>query len=234
MKVILFDLDGTLLPMDQERFTGSYFKMLAARMAPLGYEPKKLVDSIWAGTAAMVKNDGSRTNEQAFWEKFTEIYGPDAIRAHPQLEDFYANEFNRAKEVCGFNPLAAETVRRIRDAGFPVALATNPIFPAIATENRIRWAGLAPEDFLLYTSYENCRYCKPNPLYFADVAEKLGVRPEDCLMVGNDAVEDTAAEQTGMEVFLLTDCLLHHEGLDLSRYPQGGFPELLEYILKKN
>jgi len=31
--------------------------------------------------------------------------------------------------------------------GFRVALATNPIFPAIATEKRIRWAGLTPEDF---------------------------------------------------------------------------------------
>ena len=63
---VLFDLDGTLLPMDNDAFTKGYFKLLAAAMMLHGYEPQKLVDSIWAGTAAMVKNDGSRTNEEAF------------------------------------------------------------------------------------------------------------------------------------------------------------------------
>ena len=63
LTTILFDLDGTLLPMDNDAFTKGYFKLLAARLAPLGYEPAKLVDSIWAGTAAMVKNDGSQNNE---------------------------------------------------------------------------------------------------------------------------------------------------------------------------
>ena len=74
---ILFDLDGTLLPMDQEAFTTGYFKLLAKKLAPYGYEPKSLVDAIWAGTAAMVKNDGSCTNEQAFWKKFAAIYGEE-------------------------------------------------------------------------------------------------------------------------------------------------------------
>ena len=72
-KAVLFDLDGTLLPMDQERFTKTYFQLLAAKLAPLGYDPAKLVDSIWAGTAAMVKNDGSCTNEEAFWRVFSQI-----------------------------------------------------------------------------------------------------------------------------------------------------------------
>ena len=58
-EIFLFDLDGTLLPMDQEAFTTGYFKLLTKKLAPHGYEPKSLVDAIWAGTAAMVKNDGS-------------------------------------------------------------------------------------------------------------------------------------------------------------------------------
>ena len=54
---VLFDLDGTLLPMDQDLFTKGYFKLLAAKLAPYGYEPKQLIDAVWAGTAAMLKND---------------------------------------------------------------------------------------------------------------------------------------------------------------------------------
>ena len=63
IKNILFDLDGTLLPMDQDKFANGYFSRLVKKLAPLGYEPQKTVDGIWAGTAAMVKNDGKTTNE---------------------------------------------------------------------------------------------------------------------------------------------------------------------------
>lgn len=34
LTTILFDLDGTLLPMDNDAFTRGYFKLLAARLAP--------------------------------------------------------------------------------------------------------------------------------------------------------------------------------------------------------
>ena len=119
---------------------------------------------------------------------------------------------------------------KLKAAGYRVLLATNPIFPAIATENRIRWAGLEPEDFELYTTYENSCHCKPNPDYYRDILDRLALDPAECLMVGNDATEDTAAELTGMQVFLLTDCLINKENKDLSRWPHGGFDELEKFI----
>ena len=81
IKNILFDLDGTLLPMDMEKFTQGYFKRLVMKAAPRGYEPEKLIKSVWAGTAAMVKNNGGITNEEAFWNKFSEIYGEEKTAA---------------------------------------------------------------------------------------------------------------------------------------------------------
>ena len=227
---ILFDLDGTLLPMDNAAFTKGYFKLLAARLAPLGYEPEKLVDAIWSGTAAMVKNDGSQNNEAAFWKRFSEIYGEKVLGDLPVFENFYATDFQQAKAICGFNPKAAETVRTAKNLGFRVALATNPIFPAIATESRIRWAGLQPEDFELYTTYENIGYCKPNPAYYQELLDQLNESPERCLMVGNDVAEDMIAEKLGMQVFLLTDCIINKEDANISLYPRGGFDDLLEHI----
>ena len=232
---VLFDLDGTLLPMDQDAFTTGYFRLLAKKLAPCGYEPKSLVDAIWAGTAAMVRNDGSRTNEQAFWQKFAAIYGEEKARAdQPLFEDFYANEFNTARDTCGFNPAAAETVHKLQARGYRVALATNPIFPHIATEHRIRWAGLTPGDFELYTTYERSTFCKPNVDYYREVARTLGVRPEQCLMVGNDAAEDMSARALGMDVFLLTDCLINAKSIDLSPFPQGDFAALNAYLDRLN
>lgn len=233
LSCVLFDLDGTLLPMDQEEFTKAYFHLLAKKLAPRGYAPKELVDAIWAGTAAMVKNDGQCSNEEAFWRRFAQIYGPQVLEDKPIFEDFYAHEFQQAQAVCGFTPKAAETVAQIKALGCRVALATNPIFPSVATESRIRWAGLEPEDFALYTTYENTGHCKPNPAYYSEIASRLAVEPENCLMVGNDAQEDTAAALAGMKVFLLTDCLINKDGGDISAYPQGSFEQLLDYVKKE-
>ena len=227
---ILFDLDGTLLPMDQEQFVKYYFGMLVKKLAPHGYDPNLLIDGIWKGTGAMVKNDGDLSNEDVFWNCFNQIMGKNAREDEPLFRQFYENEFNGAKAACGFNPKGAEAVKSIKDMGFRVALATNPIFPAIATENRTRWAGLDVSDFEYFTAYENSRHCKPNPAYFQDVCNALGVSPEECIMVGNDAIEDTAAEKLGIRVFLLTDCLINKDGRDISQYPQGSFDDLMNFI----
>lgn len=230
IKIVLFDLDGTLLPMDQDVFVGSYFKLLAEKLAPRGYDPKQLVGDIWAGTAAMVKNTGETTNEEVFWKKFEEIYGEHVRDDEPIFDAFYRNEFQQVQAVCGHNPMAAEVVHHLKEKGLRVALATNPIFPAVATESRIRWAGLIPEDFELFTTYENSSHCKPNPDYYRDILEELGAKPEECLMVGNDVTEDMIAEKLGMSVFLLTDCLINKENKDISSYPHGDFSQLLEFI----
>lgn len=230
INTILFDLDGTLLPMDQEKFVNGYFKMLAAKLAPYGYEPQQLINAILAGIEAMIKNDGSQLNEDAFWKRFVEIYGDKVLTDKPVFEDFYKNEFKDARSFCGFNPKAAETVRSLKDKGYRVVLATNPLFPSIATESRIRWAGLEPSEFDLYTTYENTSYCKPNLDYYRDILKRIDCRPEECLMVGNDVGEDMVVEALGLQVFLLTDCLINTQKKDITAYPHGSFEQLLSML----
>ncbi|MDY4114621.1 MAG: HAD family hydrolase [Blautia sp.] len=230
INTILFDLDGTLLPMDQEKFVNGYFKMLAAKLAPYGYEPQQLINAILAGIEAMIKNDGSQLNEDAFWKRVVEIYGDKVLTDKPVFEDFYKNEFQDARSFCGFNPKAAETVRSLKDKGYRVVLATNPLFPSIATESRIRWAGLEPSEFDLYTTYENTPYCKPNLDYYRDILKRIDCRPEECLMVGNDVGEDMVVEALGMQVFLLTDCLINTQKKDITAYPHGSFEQLLSML----
>ena len=213
IKAVLFDLDGTLLKMDQDEFVKVYFKLLAGRMAPKGYQPEKLIECIWAGTKAMIKNDGSCRNEEVFWNCFEETFGEKAMKDKAYIDAFYAGDFEKAKVACGFNGKSAELIHKLQEKGVPVILATNPLFPAVATGKRIRWAGLEPEDFLLYTTYENSHYCKPNPKYYQEILQKVGFRPEECLMVGNDVQEDMVAGQLGMKVFLLTDCLINKENM---------------------
>lgn len=233
MKAVLFDLDGTLLPMDQDVFIKTYFAGLVKKLAPHGRQPDTLIRSIWAGTGAMVANDGGCTNEEVFWRSFAEFFGPDVRNDEPILNDYYANEFQQVREVCGFDPRAKQIVDGLHRAGVQVILATNPLFPAIATHSRIRWAGLQPEDFSLVTTYENSRHCKPNPDYYRDILAQLKLDAADCIMVGNDVDEDMVAQQLGMQVFLLTPCLINKHGADIHRWPHGGFDELLAFLQKQ-
>ena len=228
---VLFDLDGTLLPMDQDTFVKAYIKGLTVAAEPAGYSPMIFSTAIMAGTAAMVKNNGEKTNEEVFWDTLERTYGESVCGDIHLFDEFYATDFQKIKNVCGFTPKAAELIQHIKEKGYRVALATNPLFPQVATESRIRWAGLSPDDFELYTSYENSRYCKPNPDYYQEVVKNLGVNPEECLMVGNDAQEDMIAETLGMKVFLLTDCLINKYDVDISKYPNGDFDTLIDYII---
>ena len=228
---ILFDLDGTLLPMDQDIFLHSYLKRLATYMAPYGYDPKQIVPSIIKGTGEMICNDGSRTNEEAFWTFFAGVYGEETLKDKPLFEEFYRTEFQKVADDCGHTPESGKLIKLLKENGFRLVLATNPLFPSIATESRMRWAGLDASDFELYTTYENSSFCKPNPKYYQEILNTIGCSAEECVMVGNDVGDDMVAESIGMNVFLLTDCLINKNNEDISRYPNGGFDALRDYLL---
>ena len=230
IKAVLFDLDGTLLPMDQDTFIKAYLGGMAKKLAPHGYDPEVLVKAVYAGMKAMTTNDGSNTNEVAFWNAFTSILGEKVREDMPIFDDFYRNEFQDVKNICGFLPEAATTVRKLKEMGYRVALATTPMFPSIATESRIRWAGLELDDFEIFTTYEHYHFCKPNLNYYKELIEKMGLQPEECLMVGNDVGEDMVTEELGMKVFLLPADLINKVGKDVSQYPQGNLTDLLKFV----
>lgn len=229
-RAILFDLDGTLLPMDMEVFTKGYFKLLAAKLAKYKLEPQKLMEAVWSGTAAMVKNDGKASNEARFWEAFEKITNLPREEVNAECLEFYDNEFNQAKIFTGENPRAKWAVKIARQKAPMVVLATNPLFPLAGQNTRLGWLGLSKEDFDLVTSYEQDCYCKPNPKYFETICARIGVKPEECLMIGNDEGEDIAAASSiGMDCYLVTDCLVKKEGF-LWQGQRGTFEEMIQML----
>lgn len=226
---VLFDLDGTLLPMELEGFTNAYFGLLAKKAAPYGYDAKTLVDAVWKGTKAMIKNDGAMKNCDRFWQTFAEALGQEVLELRPVFDGFYANEFHGARAATGENPLAKRAVDGLKARGYQVILATNPLFPAVGVRTRLSWIGLAPEDFLEVTSYEEYSYSKPNPAYFGEILERTGKKPEECLMVGNDTSEDLSALELGLDVYLVKDCLINNGSRDISGIKQGSFAEFLSF-----
>lgn len=231
MNTFIFDLDGTLLPMpEQEKFLETYFKALSCKFANIGQDPQKLMKAVWAGTQSMVENDGTMTNEQRFWEVFCNAMGEEARQLEAVFEDFYLNEFVAAKATTFRNPRAKQCIDLLKKKGYLVALATNPLFPRVATHTRILWAGLAPEDFALITTYDNSSFCKPNLDYYKEVLLNIGKKPEECIMIGNDVKEDMCAASLGLDTYLLKECLICPEGADISMLKQGDFDDLYNMI----
>ena len=237
-KVVLFDLDGTLLPMDQDKFTKAYFGALIKKLAELGLpaqteeEQKRLAKAIWSGTYAMMKNDGSLANEERFFLDFSTILGEDVSYLKEMLDGFYQNEFNTVEAVCGKNPLVPRVISELKSRGYRVAVATNPLFPLRANERRLAWAGLSISDFEYCTCYENSRFCKPSLQYYMNILDVLGISADECVMVGNDVMEDMVARKLGMDVFLITDYIINVEDCDINDFPHGSWCDFEEFIKK--
>lgn len=193
-KAILFDLDGTLLDSNMDVFLPHYFKILSARMAHI-LPPDEFVSHLMRASNVMMANDGRATNEEVFAAAFYPLVGYSRQELEPVFMDFYANDFPALQQYTRRKPQARQVVRRAFDLGYDVAIATNPLFPATAIEQRMEWAGVGVADFpyRLVTTYENSRACKPNLLYFEQILETIGHRADACLVVGDEDMDMVAA-----------------------------------------
>ncbi len=229
-QAILFDMDGTLLPMDTEGFAKAYFKALAMELAPYGIAPDAMFKPFWAATKAMMQNDGTQLNADVFWHVFCSLTGTDRAVLEPVCDTFYANGFQAARAATTENPLAKEAIRLAREKAGKVILATNPLFPMQAQQARMDWIGLKENDFDLVTCYSSDRYCKPNPAYYQEICSRMALDPRQCLMIGNDDREDMyAAQALGMDCYLVTDCRLPLPENPWSG-PQGTFADMLAML----
>ncbi len=192
IRAILFDLDGTLLDSNMDVFLPHYFKMLSARVAHIA-PPDEFVSRLMQASNAMADNDGRATNEEVFAAAFYPLAGHSRQELEPIFLDFYANDFPSLRQYTRRKPQARQVVQQAFDLGFDVVIATNPLFPATAIEQRMAWAGVADFPYRLVTTYENSRACKPNPLYFEHILETIGCHAETCLVVGDEDVDMVAA-----------------------------------------
>lgn len=214
IRTVLFDLDGTLFPFDTDAFIQGYLRRLARFFAPL-VDPERLTASVLASTSRMVANtDPTLTNADVFWADFPARIGLSREELEPHFERFYREEYPRLRPpVLEGVSVCQAAVEAALGRGCEIVLATNPLFPAGAIRERMRWAGVLDYPWRLITTIENMHACKPRVEYYAELLQVLGRRPEECLMVGNDVEEDGVAARLGMRVWLATDYLINRRGM---------------------
>ncbi len=229
---IFFDLDGTLLPMDLAGFTDHYFQLLANHFECLGVDSKPIIHAVMHATQAMIQNDGTCSNAQRFRSCFMQEMGEQAGSFIRNFDGFYNAAFHQTRAFTQPNPDAVTAVAAARKKASHVVLATNPLFPAAGIQARLSWIGLHISDFDCVTTYENASFCKPNPAYYTEIIRILGLTGNRILMIGNDVREDAqAAQEAGLETYLVTDCLIRH-GLSVDSYACGSFSQMLDMLLK--
>lgn len=222
-KAILLDLDDTLLGNNMDTFAPAYFRSLAGYMAH-EVDGDLLLASLLRATAAMESSSGGgTTNEQTCSSILYPGLGRAREELEPTFEQYYHHEFPKLQSLTKRRPVARKLVEFAFDAGLQVVIATHPLFPRAAIEERLRWAGVPVTefDYALVTSYEEMTCGKGTPAYYTEIAARLGRRPSECLMVGDDWGRDVlSGVAAGLSVFWIT--FAHTAPPSLSAEPDGA------------
>ena len=228
-KVVFFDLDGTLLPMDMDEFLGKYFKRLNEYAVGIGLDAARFSRALNGGVRAMATDMSERANEEVFWSTFHDLYGADDPSIDAAIGEFYDTAFPHIGDGFEPNPAAARAIATLKAKGYRLFLTTMPLFPLAGVEWRCRWAGVDPADFERITTYDNSFACKPDLRYYRQNLEIAGCAPEDVLMVGNNTHEDLAAMDLGCDAYLVTDWLLDPVKFPIETVKHGSLADFADF-----
>ena len=155
-RAILFDLDGTLCPMELDEFLGGYFKDIARFAAEQGVDGEKFARAFGAGASAMAKREpGGKTNYDVFWDAFFAVLDRDAADWDAMFAGYYETRFGAIGADVQPNPAAHRALELLVAKGYPLVLATQPMFPRRAVEWRLAWGGVGDAPFRYISTYEN-------------------------------------------------------------------------------
>ena len=230
IKTVLIDMDGTLLNMGESAFETEYVKrmviFLEQRYPGKG---KDIVKAVGYGGEMMKVSDGSRTNYDVFWEAFEKVSGYTQEEIEPVINVYYQTDYTHIGDDYVPDADMQAAVRLLQEKGYQLIVATTPVVPLIANQERVRWSGLSDINWMDITSFESYNYSKPNVKYFEQICEKHGLNPTECLMIGDSVVKDYPATELGMEFFLIVN-----EGASEAEQNfagrKGDRKALLEYV----
>jgi FMN phosphatase YigB (HAD superfamily) len=201
LKAVLFDLDGTLIDVNLKTFIPDYLKLLSESVSHL-IPPRKFISKLLKASEMVNNNDGRDTNENVYASAFFPIEGYSREEIEPFFDRFYENNFKKLKKHTSVIPEARKVVQTVFYKGYDVVIATTPVIPLTAIQQRLEWAGVGDFDYKLITSIENTYATKPNLLYFMHIFKFLGYSAEECIMIG-DEHKDMVCKELGAQTFFI-------------------------------
>lgn len=205
---LLLDLDDTLLENKDEIFIPTYFAEMSQHLSEI-IPKERLLGQLIAGTTAMLENQNPARHLK---EVFDSVFYPGIMISEedllPMTDAFYETEFPKLQSLTNKIDGSKEIIEYAFSKGIEVVIATNPLYPRTAVEQRLEWAGVPVDQYAysLVTSYENSHFAKPHLEYYAEILAKLGRNPHDAVMIGNDKSDDIEpAQALGMTPFYISE-----------------------------
>lgn len=230
VQAIFFDLDGTLVDVDMQLFVAGYLRRLTEQMSAQ-FDPARAARVLHQAVAAMFANtDAEKTLEDILYEVLYVELAMSAQEYRQSLERFCREGLDSLSPLVKGHPLSSQLIDLSLMRGWKVVLATNPIFPRVVVDARLKWGNLDRDAFHHVTSYETAHFCKPSPAFFEELLESMEVPAEACLMVGNDVLHDLSASQVGIRTCLLTPWCIKRPGVSFQADWQGSHEELLALL----
>jgi HAD superfamily hydrolase (TIGR01549 family) len=213
---ILLDLDDTLLDSNTPAFVAAYIKKLDQALRHFLPVPDDFMRVLRSAMAHMqANNDPTVTNHQAFYDTFLSYFNGDRAKVLVAIDQFYRESYPTLRSLVQPRPEAAPLVETLFKNGYRVIIATNPVFPRTAVEQRLAWAGVLDYPYELVTWLENMHFSKPAAAYYDEIFDRIKTTPQETLMVGDDPVNDIApARSLGLPTWWITDLADPHNEIE--------------------
>jgi FMN phosphatase YigB (HAD superfamily) len=192
---VLTDLDDTLISTNMDQYFPSYFTGLGDALKDLGSK-ETIQKQVHFAVHQMENNQNpGKLLSEVFAENFYAPLGTTEEAHKEAIFAYYREEYPKLKALTAFRPEAPELVKWCEEQSITVAIATNPVFPDLATRARVEWAGLEPDAFPFYTTYDTFHFTKPNMAYYAECLGRMGWPEGKVVMIGDDPMRDIEPTQ---------------------------------------
>ncbi|MDX1994820.1 MAG: HAD-IA family hydrolase [bacterium] len=204
IKAVLLDLDNTLLVNPDHVFAPAYLQLAEEYFQKAwGYSG---FAQVLLGTMRVMTGvrDMRRTNTAVALDYVQTAVQrlPEALQA--DLAAFYQEAYPALASCTQRVEGALRLIEYLQKQDYACVIATNPLYPAEAIRQRLDWAGL-PDDFSQYafvTHSDNMHFTKPDPAYYAEILARVGIEPDEAIMVGDSVGNDIAPAATiGLHTF---------------------------------
>lgn len=192
IKAVLLDLDNTLLHNPDAHWVTA-FRLQWDQHFAANYGVEKASRALRKALGCLNREPATyRTNADTIFEALASELPLTQAELSAAISSFYASRYRLLKEETRPIAYAADLAQALFDQDLLVAIATNPFFPEGATLERIGWAGLTDyiSEFAFITHSENMHFAKPSPAYFAETIARVGVEPDEALLIGDSLIND--------------------------------------------
>ena len=199
---VLWDLDGTLVRMHRAPFRVLMPLLACAAFADV-VPPWRVPSAVRTIVTRIRTNEGAGSNHELLRELVAAHTGCDSAVVDSRLNWLSTTGFPLLRWCFRPRPGAPQLVADLAERGLSQVVATNPLWPRQTVVDRLSWGGVDIGHFDYITAGENMTRSKPRTGYYRELLSKLGARPQQCVMIGDDARNDAPASELGIAVYLV-------------------------------